>query len=234
MVIHCLQHVLFENPGTITEWLQNKNHTINYTYFFEDDFLLPPVNKIDVLLIMGGYMNVDEEEKFPWLKQEKEFIRQVIDAGKKVIGICLGAQLIAAALGKKVYPGKAKEIGFFPLHFTEAALANRLFTHFSNPYIAFHWHGDTFDLPTGATLIASTDTCTHQAYLLNEQVLGLQFHFEMNEKVINDMLLHDGHELSEKGSYIQTAEQIKNLYHYLDRNKKDMFILLDRFLGPAS
>ena len=190
---------------------------------------IPSINDIDALLIMGGYMNADEEEKFPWLKEEKKIIKQAIDTGKKVIGICLGSQLIAAAFGNKVYAGKEKEIGFFPVSFTGAALQNPLFNHFPQSYTVFHWHGDTFDLPAGANLIASTEVCSQQAFLIGSTVLGLQFHFEMNETVIEDMLLHDGHELDEKGPYIQTKEQIRGNYHSLQQNKKDIFLLLDKF-----
>jgi GMP synthase-like glutamine amidotransferase len=231
MKIHCLQHVAFENPGTIAEWAAVNKHSVRYTYFFEHNFILPDVNDIDTLLIMGGYMNVDEEEKFPWLKEEKNFIKEVIAAGKKVIGICLGSQLIASALSCKVYPGKEKEIGFFPVQFTNEAMDNSLFSHFKNPYTVFHWHGDTFDLPAGSQLIASTDVCNHQAYLTGNNVLGLQFHFEMNEPVIEDMLLHDGHELNERGPFISSKEVIRKNYHHLQQNKKDMFLLLDKFFA---
>lgn len=229
MHIHCLQHVLFENPGTIAEWAEHHNHIISYTYFFEKNYSLPAPMEFDALLIMGGYMNVDEEEKFPWLKAEKQFIKKAIDAGKKVIGICLGSQLIAAALGSGVYPAKEKEIGFFPIQFPNEALNNHLFSHFKNPYTVFHWHGDTYNLPAGAQLIASTEVCKHQAYEIGGNVLGLQFHFEMNETVIEDMLLHDGHELAEAGKFISSKEEMRKNYHHLQQNKKDLFMLLDKF-----
>lgn len=184
---------------------------------------------MDALLIMGGCMNVDEEIKFPWLRQEKAFIKAAVDAGKKVLGICLGSQLLAAALGSKVYPASQKEIGFLPLQFTGGALAHPFFQHFNNLYTVFQWHGDTFDLPGNALLIASTDVCKHQAYLINNHVLGLQFHFEMNETVLDNMLLHDGHELEEEGNYIQTKAAIENGNAHLKQNKKDLFLLLDKF-----
>jgi GMP synthase-like glutamine amidotransferase len=229
MKIHCLQHLAFENPGTIAEWAAANNHSISYTYFFKPGFTLPLPGDFDMLLIMGGYMNVDEERKFPWLKKEKDFIKKSIDAGKKVTGICLGAQLIAAALGNKVYKGKEKEIGFFPIHFTNEALSHPLFSHFENPYTVFHWHGDTFDLPEGAMLVASTDVCKHQAFLIKNNVLGLQFHFEMNEDCIEGMLLHDGRELNDKGNFIATAEEIFDNYSCLQQNKEGLFKLLDKF-----
>jgi GMP synthase-like glutamine amidotransferase len=229
MHIHCLQHVSFENPATIVEWANNNGHTISYTHFFKTSFSLPDVNDIDALLVMGGYMNVDEETKYPWLAVEKQFIQQAIAANKKVMGICLGAQLIAAALGCKVYYATEKEIGFYPISFTDEILHHSLFNHFTNSYNVFHWHGDTFDLPANAQLIASTDSCKHQAFLVDNNVLALQFHFEMNETVIKDMLLHDGQELEEQGNFIQTKESIRKHYHHLQQNKRDMFLLLDKF-----
>jgi GMP synthase-like glutamine amidotransferase len=128
MRIHCLQHVAFETPGTIVEWASLNNCPITYTYFFEETFSFPSLTDFDVLLIMGGYMNVDEEEKFPWLKQEKYFIKDSIDAGKKIIGICLGSQLIASALRCAVYKGKEKEIGFFPVQFSNGAKKQSLYS----------------------------------------------------------------------------------------------------------
>jgi GMP synthase-like glutamine amidotransferase len=232
MHIHCFQHVAFETPGTIKEWAEASRHVISYTYFFENSFSIPAINEIDALLIMGGYMNVDEDEKFPWLIEEKKFIRQAVYAGKKVMGICLGSQLIAAALGAKVYAAKEKEIGFFPVSFSTEALLHPFFNHFKNPYTVFHWHGDTFDLPQGAQLLASTDICRSQAFLFSNNVLALQFHFEMNETVIEDMLLHDGHELEEKGNFIASKEQIRAGYFHLQQNKTGMFMLLDNFLIP--
>jgi len=140
MHLNCFQHVPFESPGTILEWLKLHNHTITYTNFFDKEYTLPKPDEYDCLLIMGGYMNVDEEDKFSWLKKEKQQVKRAIDAAKKVIGICLGSQLIAAALCKKVYKGTEKEIGFFPISFNNKALAHSLFTHFPKEYSVFHWH----------------------------------------------------------------------------------------------
>lgn len=231
MNIHCLQHVSFENPGTIKDWAEKNHHSISYTYFFDHSFVFPLLKDIDALVIMGGNMNVDEEDIYPWLGKEKELIKAVIDAGKKVIGICLGSQLIAAALGGKVYPNNKKEIGFFPVKFSDSALNHFLFNHFTSPYIVFHWHGDTFDLPGNATLIASSAACKHQAYLVGNAILGLQFHFEINETIIDSMINHDGQELDEAGKYIQSKQAIQNAYQHLLKNRKDFFTLLDKFFA---
>ena len=228
---HCLQHAAFENPGTILEWIAVNNHTISYTYFFNQNFSFPSLDDIDVLLVMGGIMNVYEEQQFPWLKEEKQFIKAAAGAGKKIIGICLGSQLVAAALGARVYKNKETEIGFFPVSFTHAAMQHQLFSHFKNPYNVFQWHGDTFDLPANAILIASSEICKHQAYLAGDNILGLQFHFEINETIIEDMLLHDGHELQQHGASIHTPQQIRKNFFHLQQNKKDMFLLLDKFFA---
>lgn len=231
MNIHCLQHVAFENPGTIKDWAEENHHSVTYTYFFEEHFELPDLKNIDAILIMGGNMNVEEEAQFPWLRKEKEFIKSAIDAGKKVIGICLGAQLITAALGSNVYPGIQKEIGFYPLQLTDGALNHPFFNHLKNPYTVFHWHGDTFDLPADAQLIASSAICKHQAFLIGNNVMGLQFHFEMNETIIKDMIKQDGNELEEDGKYIQSPQQLSNGFKHLQQNKKDIFTLLDKFFA---
>lgn len=229
MIIHCFQHVPFETPATILEWIDKHKYSISYTYFFEKDFLLPALKDFDCLLVMGGPLNVDEEEKFPWLKQEKQMIKQAIDAGKKVMGICLGSQLIAAALNKKVYQAREKEIGFFPVTFINEALQHQVFNHFLKTYTVFHWHGNTFDLPDNAQLIASTDVCANQAFIIANQVLALQFHIEMNETIIEKLISNCAAELEEKGNYIQSAEEIRKGYRNLQLNKKDLFLMLDEF-----
>lgn len=229
MHIHCFQHVPFETPANIFEWIDKHNHSISYTYFFEKDFALPALDDFDCLLVMGGPMNVDEEERFPWLKQEKQMIKEAIDAGKKVLGICFGSQLIAAALNKKVYKAGEKEIGFFPITFTNEALQHPVFNHFLKAYPVFHWHGDTFDLPGSAQLIASTDVCSSQAFIIGNKVLALQFHIEMDETVIEKLISHCADELEEEGNNIQTADEIKKGYQNLQLNKKDLFLMLDEF-----
>lgn len=230
MKIHCFQHVAFENLGTIINWANANNHIIDYTYFFEKDITFPDLSNIDMLIVLGGRMNVDDETEFPWLKQEKDFIKQAIDSNKKVMGICLGSQLISAALGSKVYKGRETEIGFHPIQFNETALSTPLFQHFTNPYMVFQWHGDTFDLPEEAQLLASSEGCKNQAFLWNTNVLAMQFHIEMNETVLEDMLKHDGHELEESGIYIQKEATIRNDFHHLEQNKTDLHKLLNQFI----
>lgn len=226
---HCLQHVPFETPGNIEAWIKQKGHSISFTHLFNNG-LFPSLNDFDALIIMGGPMSVHDENDFAWLKKEKEFIAETINQQKKIIGICLGAQLIADALGKKVYNNKEKEIGFMPVRLTENALQNNLFKDFNAEEIVFHWHGETFDLPDGAIHLAYTDACVNQAYMIGNNIIALQFHLEVTPEIVKDMVEHEGHELI-PARYIHSAEEILSELHYLERNKKILFGLLDKFFA---
>ncbi|HLK31300.1 MAG TPA: type 1 glutamine amidotransferase [Puia sp.] len=225
---HCIQHVPFETPGNIQIWAKEKGHSLSYTHIYNNEEL-PAINDFDVLIIMGGPMSIHDEKEFSWLKREKEFIKAAIQENKKLLGICLGSQLIADALGAKVYNNKEKEIGFMPIDFTEAALKSNWFGGFNTEEIVFHWHGETFDLPEGATLLASTEACRNQAYSVGNNILAFQFHLEVTPGIVKDMVKHEGHELI-AADYIHSAEKILSELHYLERNKKILFSLLDKFV----
>ena len=175
-------------------------------------------------------MSIHDETEFPWLRAEKRLIATAIREGKKVLGICLGAQLIAAVCGARVYSGTHKEIGFFPVQWTEAA-PPRL--HDWNARPIFHWHGETFDLPKDAILLASTNVYPNQAFRLGENVLGLQFHPEVTPAIIREMITHEGHELV-PAPHIQSAASIlQQLPHPDDSNwPLDNGHLLDILLDP--
>jgi GMP synthase-like glutamine amidotransferase len=229
MHIHCLQHVSFENPGTILEWITENNHTISYTCFFEDNPILPNIDSFDALLILGGYMNVNEEEKFSWLKPEKAFIKQVTESKKKIFGICLGSQLLANVLGAKVVKGSQKEIGFFPIEFSKKE--SSLFNHFEKETTVFHWHGDTFEIPENATLIASSEAFKNQGFMVRNQILAFQFHIEMDEETIENLMKNEPEELAEIGNYIQNEAIIRNHFQNLNQTKINFFKLLDQFFA---
>jgi GMP synthase-like glutamine amidotransferase len=206
---HCLQHVVYETPGYLTGWIDWNGFSLTVTKFFEE-FQLPSHDSYDVLLVMGGYMSVNDEEHFPWLKPEKIFIAEAIQRNKKVIGICLGSQLIASALGARVYPNYEKEIGFFPIAFN----TNYQFLK-DIPQLAyvFHWHSETFDLPEGAELIACSKGCLNQAFVV-KNALALQFHLEVNEALIKDFIFHGRDELID-GTYVQKEEEIVQNFQYI-------------------
>jgi GMP synthase-like glutamine amidotransferase len=223
--IHYFQHVSFEGLACIEQWINQKKHQLSGTRFYLDDEL-PEIDDLDWLIVMGGPMGVNDEEIYQWLKYEKEFIKKAIDAGKTVIGICLGAQLIASALNTKVYPNKFKEIGWFEVAITPQGFENKLFGDFNEKFPVFHWHGDTFDIPNNAQHIFQSEACKNQCFTYQNKVLGLQFHFEVTEESLNEMILNGKHELV-KDKYIQTGNEMLAQKDYIKANNKLMFKVLD-------
>src|SRR6478672_4002501 len=159
--IHYVQHVPFEGLGCIETWAFEKGHTLSATKFYQGD-PLPELATIDWLVVMGGPMSGHDETQHPWLKDEKKFIKQAIAAGKTVVGICLGAQLIADVLGAHVYKNTYKEIGWFEV--TRTAPENDLLNDLNIPFPVFHWHGDTFDLSDDAQTLLQSKVCANQAF----------------------------------------------------------------------
>jgi GMP synthase-like glutamine amidotransferase len=224
--IHCFQHVSFEGLGCIDQWIKEKGHSVNFTKFYADD-PLPDINSIDWLIIMGGPMGVYDEDKFSWLKKEKEFIKQAIAADKTIVGICLGSQLIAEALGSKVYKNTEKEIGWFDVALTPDGRKNKLLAGFENNFKVFHWHGDTFGLPANAVHLIQTSVCKNQAFLYKEKVLGLQFHFEVTKETLTKMTAHGRDELT-GGNFVQSEAEILSKEEHIKSNNAKLFDILDR------
>jgi len=221
MTLHYLQHVPFEGLGFIEEWAAFRKMQITGTRLYTGESP-PSPSSFDWLVVLGGPMGVHDHGKHPWLVEEKTFIRESIDAGKTVIGICLGAQLIADVLGAKVYPGPHKEIGWFPLR-----RAPEVPEWIPEELIAFHWHGDTFDLPEKSIRLASSDACINQGFVYRDRVVGLQFHLESTHGSVEDLIEHCGDELTED-LYIQSAIQIRAAYSNLSIINAAMSQLLDR------
>ena len=192
MRAHYLQHVPFEGPGSIGPWLKSADYQITATKFYESASL-PSPDQLDLLIVMGGPMSVNDEDRFPWLRIEKQFIRYAIDSGKAVLGICLGAQLIANALGESVYPNRRKEIGWFPVK--GISHKDTSIFRFPSSMEVFHWHGDTFDLPDGATLLARSEACENQAFQFGQKVIALQFHLETTPESARAIVKHCREEL---------------------------------------
>lgn len=225
--IHCFRHVPFEGLGCIETWCKRKSYPVSYTDFYDIDFQIPPSVDYDVLVVMGGPMGVYEEDKYKWLNPEKKAIKEAIDNNKVVIGICLGSQLIANVLGAEVYKNKEKEIGWWSIQFTDEGKKTVLFDTLGDELTVFQWHGDTFDLPEGAIRVASSEVCLNQAFIYNQKVLGLQFHFEVDEEGIQLMSGGDLDELQQGGNYVQTIEQIKAGEGIIPANNELMFRILE-------
>ncbi len=204
MRLHWFQHVPFEGLGFIERWALHKGMELSVTRFYAGD-QLPKLEAIDWLVVMGGPMNIYEEAAYPWLKAEKMYIRQAIEAGKTVVGICLGAQLIADVLGGPVTRNAHKEIGWFPVELSAEAKRAGLGAVLPWRFDAFHWHGDTFAIPAGALPIGHSEACSNQGFLFAKRVLALQFHMEMTEAGARELILHGADELL-TAPYIQDSE----------------------------
>lgn len=200
MRAHYLQHVPFEGLGSIEAWLLANGYEITATRFFQSP-QLPTVTDIDLLVVMGGPMSVNDEAVYPWLVEEKRFIRRVVEAGTPVLGICLGAQLIADALGGEVFANAVKEIGWFPIRSVPST--NSTTFRFPEQTAVFHWHGETFRLPPQAIRLAESAGCKNQAFQIGSQVIGLQFHLETTPDSARAMIENCRDELV-AGDYIQS------------------------------
>ncbi|HPK53621.1 MAG TPA: gamma-glutamyl-gamma-aminobutyrate hydrolase family protein [Smithellaceae bacterium] len=231
MRIHYFQHVPYEGLGNIAAWIQTRGCQLSATRFYTDDSL-PQLEEIDALIIMGGPMGAYDDKKYSWLTKEKRFMREAINAGKKVLGICLGAQLIASVLGEKVYPHIHKEIGWFPLRLTDEGREAKLFGEFPGEFSAFHWHGDTFSFPRGAARLAETSACRNQAFSYGDNVVGLQFHLDVTRENIEDWILYGAAELA-AAPYVQTPAQMLAAGQEFEQIRIYMHQLLDRFFGPV-
>ena len=220
--VQVLQHIAFEDPGAITPWLRQRGHQIRTSHLYRGD-ALPAVGDLDWLIVMGGPMGVHDEAELPWLGAEKAFIRACIDNGKTVLGICLGAQLIANVMGAEVRRNTETEIGWFPI----SAVGNHpLARLFSGRPTVFHWHGDTFAIPPGAEHLCRSAACENQAFLIGEKVLGLQFHLETTAQGLAD-LCADCDQNPGTGRWIQTPAEMASDTGRFDSTQPILAAVLD-------
>jgi len=233
MKIHYFQHVSFEGPAGIRLWAEQSGHEMVGTRLFKEE-PLPDIETTEALIIMGGPMSVHDENRYLWLQREKAFIRECIVQEKKVLGICLGAQLIADVLRAKVIPMMQKEIGWFPLRWTDEAINNPIFNEMTRQQTVLHWHGDRFDIPKGARHLASSEACDTQAFLYQDHVLGLQFHLEMTRQGLSDLIANSKRELESSGSsWVQKPEKMLNKGHFQE-NQSILNKLLNRFFKTSN
>jgi GMP synthase (glutamine-hydrolysing) len=229
MKIHWLQHVAFEGLGRIAGWAAENNCLVTGSRMFAGD-ALPPVANLDMLVIMGGPMSVNDEIAYPWLVGEKRFIGQAIQADKMVLGICLGAQMIASIAGARIRPADHKEIGWFAVEKTRAARHAAAGCGLADHSDVFHWHGETFDLPQGADHLARSRVCENQAFAMGPQVVGLQYHLETTPESVRAMIQHGRHELVE-APYVQTADDMLSRPKRFYALNLEMDRLLDYFFS---
>lgn len=226
MRFHCLQHASYEGLGTIADWIKVNGHSLTITNLWQND-ALPSETQFDALIVMGGPMSVYEEEIYPWLVAEKTFISRAMAQKKKVLGVCLGAQLVADVLGGKVYPNRYTEVGWFSVRRTSHPNES-LFAVLPKEFTAFHWHGDMFDIPELAMALGSSEACRHQGFTYGENVLALQFHLEITPAVVNDFVTA-GYADLRQGPYVQAQDQLVPEANRFAESQRLMNRLLDVF-----
>lgn len=225
MRIHAFINYAVADLGSIEQWAKDRGHSISTTAVFEKE-TFPDIHSFDMLVILGGMMGAYEEDEYPWLFEEKQCIRQAIESKKIVLGICLGAQLIAEALGGKAYPHMHHEIGWWDVRFEEKVEQIPLFHHLPRKLKFFQYHGDTFDLPEGARWLAESDGCKNQVFLYGDRVLGLQFHPEFREQKLQEIVALHGDTITE-GPYTQLPAQFLGKQENMHIAKQFLFQLLD-------
>jgi GMP synthase-like glutamine amidotransferase len=226
MRIHYLQHVPFEGIGSMAAYFKNKGHVLSSTKLYGDQ-ALPDPHEIDFLIVMGGPMGVHDDLQYPWMKKEKAFIRACMDQGKTVLGICLGAQLMAHVLGARVYPNKTREIGWFPLTISDEARDTVFRDVFPPGLEVFHWHGDTFDIPESAIRIASSPACPNQGFVINDRIAGFQFHLETTPESARSLIDNCGREL-DGSAFVQTETELTADEKKFARINKVMAAVLEK------
>jgi GMP synthase-like glutamine amidotransferase len=200
------QHDPYDGPGYLGDAFLRRGATLTIVQLHNGE-IVPDITPHDVLLIMGGTMNVYQEDKFPWLAEETQAIRQAVEADKAVLGVCLGGQLLAKALDAQVYVGSATEIGLTPIALTQAGKSDPLFEGLSQVE-AVEWHDDMFDIPNGAVPLASSEGCTNQAFRFGQCAYGLQFHPEVSPVMLAEWIREAGESIDR--SSFQDAVNVKN------------------------
>jgi GMP synthase (glutamine-hydrolysing) len=231
MHVHYLQHAAFEDAANIATWALQRGHRLTHTRL-DLDGPLPEPEGLDWLVVMGGPMNVDEHDLYPWLAREKEFLRRAIDRGIPVLGVCLGGQLICSVLGGQVTKNRQKEIGWFPVTFTPDAASSPVFSRFPQRVPAFHWHGDTFSIPPGVIRLAASDGCDNQAFQYGRRVVALQFHWDYSLPSVETMIRHCRDELVAAPGIQQPAEMLACPKRF-EETRALLYEMLDRMAAET-
>lgn len=223
----CLQHVPFEGPAALADWAKSRGHSLHCHGLYETTEL-PPMEDFDGLFVMGGPMNIYEEAEYPWLTTEKACIRAAILSNRYVIGICLGAQLVADALGSVVSQGPSPEIGWFPIE--RSASCPETFP-LPDELRVLHWHGDQFDLPEGATRLARSAICPTQGFLYGSRVLALQCHLEATQESLSALISECRGELVATPSVMPADRLFGESASTYAGMQRVLFAMLDQMTG---
>ena len=216
-------HVPFEGLGSMEAWFVARGYTLTRTRLFAHE-ALPDERVFDWLVVMGGPMGVGDERRYAWLTQEKKFIEKAIARDIPIVGVCLGAQLIAEVLGAKVKRNQQPEIGWFPVTLAPAGAASPYLRGFPQAFMAFHWHGDTFEIPHDAERLVRSDACDNQAFAYRN-VIALQFHLETLPSGAMDLCTHCAQDLV-NAPFVQSARTILNTASRFTELNRLMHVLL--------
>ena len=227
MKIHYIQHVPFEGPAYIAAIAGNNSCSIGGTKMFAGE-KLPSFHEFDILFVLGGPMSVHDTADFPWITDEMRFIDRCITARKGVIGICLGAQMIAGVLGASVRKNIYREIGWYPVTLTAEGRDSQLFKEFPESFQAFHWHGETFDIPGGCSHLAASEACRNQAFSYGDRVAALQFHLESMPGSVDQLIRNCGDEL-DGTQWVQGVDRLMDTAHFNNSNK-----LMERLVASVA
>lgn len=221
------QHVPYESPGFILDWITSKGYTWQEVNFYGHPEL-PALKAVDNLIIMGGPMNIYDDDEFSWLPDERDYLKQFMQTGKKVFGICLGAQLIADALGANVYKNEHVEIGWFKVKVDQDRLPKKLAGVFPYEFVTLHWHGDTFEMPQEIKSFASSRITKNQAFVF-KNVAALQFHMEITQEGLTALIEQNQSLLGEDLPYVQRPGQMLHLNENHETNREILYRFLNQF-----
>jgi GMP synthase-like glutamine amidotransferase len=225
-----LQHVPYEGPGRISEWARMRGVACTVVRTYAGEHPADPANA-GLIVVMGGPMGVGDIVRYPWLGRELSYIERAVILGMPMLGVCLGAQLIASALGAPVVRNRQKEIGWFPVRLDRSALNHRLFSGMPAVQTVLHWHGDMFEIPDGAVRVAESDACPNQGFVYGMRIVGLQYHLEADRQLLDGMV-ENSDEHREAGRFIMNRDQlVDGLVHHEDANGSQLFSLLDALSG---
>ncbi len=224
-----LQHEKCEHLGVLNDLLSQHSVTCRYVKLYEGENI-PEIKEYSGIIVLGGPMNVYEEEEYPFLRAEDSLIKEALKRRKPTLGICLGAQLIAKAAGAKVFHGVRKEIGWYPIRLTEEGRADKVFRGLEEQFAVFQWHGDTFDIPAGGVRLAGSTMFQNQAFSIEARGYALQFHLEVTYQMVSDWMKRYEDELASLKGEVDPEGMLRDSEKYIQALNRRASILCSNFV----
>jgi GMP synthase-like glutamine amidotransferase len=231
MKVHVITHVPFEGPAAIGTWASLRGYDLTEIVSVTEEYQEP--SAVDLLVIMGGPMDADDEFASPWLAAEKGFVAAALEEGASVVGVCLGSQILAEVVGGRVKRNSQREIGWYEVRLTETGRREPLLAKWPETFVCGHWHGDTFDLPPGVETCASSQLTPNQLFIAeNGRAVGIQFHLEWDVDGLSDLVAACEDELVDGDDYVETAERlVRGVVEHGANSRGLLYGLLDAIEG---